>query len=183
MSLSKEKYVTEVREALRQEFAYKNVMQIPRVEKIIINMGLGEAVANPKVVDVAVAELQTIAGQKPVVTRAKKSIATFKLRQGMPIGCKVTLRNDRMYEFLDRLINVALPRVRDFQGVSPKGFDGKGNYSLGVKEQMMFPEINYDAVDKVRGMNITFVTTAKTDQEGRALLARLGLPYKVSKKV
>jgi large subunit ribosomal protein L5 len=163
---------------LMKEFGYKNVMEAPKLEKIVINMGLGEAIQNIKILDSAVEELATIAGQKPVITKAKKSIASFKLRQGMPIGCVVTLRRDRMYEFLDRLLNVSLPRVRDFKGVSGKGFDGNGNYSLGVKDQLIFPEINYDKVEKIKGMNITIVTSAKNDEEGKALLRLMGMPFR-----
>ena len=166
--------------ALMKERGYTNPFQVPRMEKIVINMGVGEGKENAKVVDFAVADLQTIAGQKPVVTRAKKSIANFKLRENSPIGCKVTLRGARMYEFLDRLVNVALPRVRDFRGVPPKAFDGRGNYALGLKEQVIFPEIVYDKVDKVRGMDIIMVTTADTDEEAKALLAHLGLPFRES---
>ncbi len=173
-----ERYNTEIVPQLIKDFDYKNIMQVPRLEKIVVNMGLGEAIQNVKIIDSAVEEMALITGQKPVVTKAKKSIATFKLRQGMPIGCMVTLRKDKMYEFLDRLVNVSLARVRDFKGVSPKGFDGKGNYSLGIKEQLIFPEINYDKVDKIKGMNITIVTTAKSDEEGRALLRLLGMPFR-----
>ena len=163
---------------LQNKFAYKSSMQIPRLEKIVINMGVGEAVANSKVLDDAVEELTVIAGQKPVVTKAKKSIANFKLREGMPIGCKVTLRGERMYEFLDKLVSIALPRVRDFRGVNPNAFDGRGNYTLGVKEQLIFPEINFDQVKKIRGMDIVIVTTANTDEEGRALLTLMGMPFR-----
>ena len=173
----KERFLNEVTPYLIQKFNYTTVMQVPRVEKVVINMGVGEAVANPKVLDAAVQDLTNIAGQKPVVTRAKKSIAGFKVRQGMPIGVKVTLRGDRMYHFLDKLFNIALPRVRDFRGVSTKAFDGRGNYTLGVKEQLIFPEIEYDKIDKVRGMDIVIVTTAKTDEEARELLAQLGMPF------
>lgn len=172
-----EKYVSEVVNGLVDKFQYKNVMEIPKIEKIIINMGIGEAVANSKALDAAVSELITIAGQKPVVTKAKKSIAAFKLHAGMPIGTKVTLRGDRMYFFLDKLMNVALPRVRDFRGVSASAFDGRGNYALGLKEQLIFPEIEYDKVDKVHGMDIIIVTTAKTDEEARELLRLLGMPF------
>ena len=172
-----EKYVSEVVNGLVDKFQYKNVMEIPKIEKIIINMGIGEAVDNSKSLDAAVSELITIAGQKPVVTKAKKSIAAFKLRAGMPIGTKVTLRGDRMYFFLDKLMNVALPRVRDFRGVSASAFDGRGNYALGLKEQLIFPEIEYDKVDKVHGMDIIIVTTAKTDEEARELLRLLGMPF------
>lgn len=177
MARLKDKYVQEIAPALQQKFNYKNVMQIPKLNKVVINVGLGEAVQNSKAIDAAVGDLMKITGQKPVVTRAKKSIAAFKLRAGMPIGAKVTLRGDRMYEFVDRLMNVALPRVRDFRGVSGKAFDGRGNYTLGVKEQLIFPEIEYDKIDKLRGMDIVFVTTAKTDEEARELLGMLGMPY------
>ena len=178
MARLKELYETEMIPQLVKEFSYKNVMEVPQIEKIVINMGLGDAIQNVKILDSAAAEMTSIAGQKPVITKARKSIASFKLREGMPIGCMVTLRKSRMYEFLDRLVNVALPRVRDFKGVSPKGFDGRGNYSLGIKEQLIFPEIDYDKVDKIKGMNITVVTTAKTDEEGRALLKLLGMPFR-----
>src|SRR5579871_5713457 len=171
------RYQKEIAPALMKEFGWTNPMAVPKVEKIIINMGVGEATQNAKVLDPAVAELGQITGQKPVVTRAKKSIAAFKVREGMPIGCMVTLRGDRMYEFLDRLINVALPRVRDFRGVSPKSFDGRGNYTLGLKDQLIFPEIDYNKVDKTKGMNISITTTAKTDAEGQALLKHLGMPF------
>lgn len=171
-------YDTKVVEALKQRFNYTNAMQVPRLQRIVINMGLGAAVGNPKVIDAATKELTAICGQKPVVTRSKKSIATFKLREGMPIGVMVTLRRDRMWEFLDRLVALALPRVRDFRGVSRKGFDGAGNYTLGLKEQLVFPEIDFDKVDASRGMNVTFVTTAKTNDEGRELLAQLGMPFR-----
>jgi len=180
MARLSEYYSKEVVPALMEEFGLKNRMQVPRLEKIVVNMGLGRAVQNIKVIDAAVAELMQITGQKPVVTRARKSIATYKLRKGMPIGCMVTLRGDRMYEFLDRLINVALPRVRDFQGVSPKAFDGRGNYSLGIREQIVFPEINYDKVESIQGMNVTINTTAGTDEQARSLLARLGMPFRKS---
>ncbi len=174
----KELYLNEVAPAMMKKFNYKSPMQVPKVEKVIINMGVGEAVQNPKVLDGAVEDLTLISGQKPVITRAKKSIAGFKLREGMPIGAKVTLRGERMYHFLDKLMNVALPRVRDFRGVSPKSFDGRGNYTLGLKEQLIFPEISYDKVDKVRGMDIVIVTTAKTDEEARELLTLLGMPFR-----
>jgi len=174
----KEHYVRTVLPALMKERGYTNVWQVPRLNKVVINMGVGEGRENAKVMDFATADLQTIAGQKPVVTRAKKSIANFKLREGVPIGAKVTLRSARMYEFLDRLISIALPRVRDFKGVPPKGFDGRGNYALGLREQLIFPEIVYDKVDKVRGMDIIIVTTAPTDEEARALLAGLGMPFR-----
>ncbi len=173
-----EKYNTSVRTELANKFAYKSSMQIPRLEKIVINMGVGDAVANSKVLDDAVEELTLIAGQKPVVTKAKKSIANFKLREGMPIGCKVTLRGERMYEFFDKLVSISLPRVRDFRGINPNAFDGRGNYTLGVKEQLIFPEINFDKVKKVRGMDIVIVTTAATDEEGRALLTLMGMPFR-----
>jgi large subunit ribosomal protein L5 len=173
----KEKYKNEVAQAMMQKFNYKNVMEIPKIEKVIINMGVGEAVANHKVLDAAVSDLTLIAGQKPVITKAKKSIAAFKIRTGMPIGTKVTLRGAKMYIFLDKLINIALPRVRDFRGVSPKSFDGRGNYSMGLKEQLIFPEIEYDKIDKIRGMDIIIVTTAKTDEEARELLRLLGMPF------
>jgi len=173
-----DRYLNEIAPALQQKFAYKNVMQIPKVDKIVINMGIGEAVQNSKAIDSAVGDLMKIAGQKPIVTRAKKSIAAFKLRAGMPIGCKVTLRGQRMFEFMDRLLNVALPRVRDFRGISAKAFDGRGNYTLGIKEQLIFPEIEYDKIDKLRGMDVVFVTTAKTDEEARELLRGFGMPYR-----
>lgn len=178
MARLKEIYNTEIVPKLRADFSYDNIMEVPKIVKVVVNMGLGEAIQNVKILDSAVTELNTITGQKSVVTKAKKSIATFKLRQGMPIGCMVTLRRERMFEFLDRLINVSLPRVRDFKGVSAKAFDGNGNYTLGIKEQLIFPEINYDKVDKIKGMNITIVTTAKTDEEGRALLKYLGMPFR-----
>jgi len=174
----KDRYQNEIAPALRQKFAYTNVMQIPKVDKIVINMGVGEAVQNSKAIDSAVADLMKLSGQKPVVTRAKKSIAAFKLRTGMSVGCKVTLRGQRMYEFMDRLLNVALPRVRDFRGVSAKAFDGRGNYTLGIKEQLIFPEMEYDKIDKLRGMDVVFVTTATTDEEARELLRGFGMPYR-----
>ncbi len=174
----KEKYEKELRAALMKEFGFKNPMQAPRLEKIVVNMGLGEAINNGKVLDASVEQLGQITGQKPVVTKARKSIANFKLRQGQSIGAMVTLRGDRAYEFLDRLVNVALPRVRDFKGVSPKAFDGKGNYTLGIREQIIFPEINYDKVERIKGMNVTVVTTARNDEEGRALLRLLGMPFR-----
>ena len=177
MARLKEKYLNEVVPGLQEQFKYTNVMAIPKLDKVVINIGLGEAVQNPKALDAALNDLTLITGQKPVVTRAKKSIAGFKLREGMPVGVKVTLRGDRMYEFVDRLLSVALPRVRDFRGVAPKSFDGRGNYSLGLKEQLIFPEIEYDKIDKLRGMEIVFATTAKTDEEGRALLKLLGMPF------
>lgn len=174
----KEKYQTEIVSALMTKFNYASVMQVPKVEKIIINMGVGEAVANAKSLDTAIEDLQLIAGQKPVVTRAKKSIAGFKLREGMPIGAKVTLRGERMFHFLDKLMNVSLPRVRDFRGISSKAFDGRGNYTLGLKEQLIFPEIEYDKIDKVRGMDIVIVTSAQTDEEARELLTLMGMPFR-----
>jgi large subunit ribosomal protein L5 len=177
MNRLKEKYINEITPALVSKFNYKSVMQVPGLEKIVINMGVGDAVANAKALDVAVEELATITGQKPVVTRAKKSIAGFRLREGMPIGAKVTLRGERMFEFLDKLVSVSLPRVRDFRGVSKKSFDGRGNYTLGVKEQLIFPEIDYDKVNKVRGMDIVIVTTANTDEEARELLTQIGMPF------
>ncbi|RNC69356.1 MAG: 50S ribosomal protein L5 [Desulfuromonadales bacterium] len=178
MARLKELYDNNIVPQLTKDFSYKNIMQVPKIQKIVVNMGLGEAIQNVKILDSAVEELAIITGQKAVITKAKKSIAGFKLRQGMPIGCCVTLRKDKMYEFLDRLINVALPRVRDFKGVSGKGFDGRGNYSLGVKEQLIFPEINYDKIDKIKGLNITIVTTANTDEESKALLKQLGMPFR-----
>ena len=177
MNRLREKYENSVKAELSNKFNYTSSMQIPKIEKIVINMGCGDAVANSKVLDEAVEELTLIAGQKPVVTKAKKSIANFKLREGMPIGCKVTLRGEKMYEFFDKLISIALPRVRDFRGISANAFDGRGNYTLGVKEQLIFPEINFDNVKKIRGMDIVIVTTAKTDEEGRALLSLMGMPY------
>lgn len=177
MSRLKEKYLNEVSPALMSKFGYKSVMQLPKVEKIVINMGVGDAVQNSKALDTAVEELTIITGQKPVVTKAKKSIAGFRLREGMPIGAKVTLRGERMYEFLDKLISISLPRVRDFRGVSKKAFDGRGNYTLGVKEQLIFPEIDYDKVSKVRGMDIVIVTTANSDEEARELLTQFGMPF------
>ncbi|WP_010498865.1 50S ribosomal protein L5 [Paenibacillus elgii] len=173
----KDRFLNEITPALMQKFNYTTVMQVPKIEKVVINMGVGEAVANSKVLDTAVNDLQLISGQKPVITRAKKSIAGFKLRENMPIGVKVTLRGERMYHFLDKLFNVALARVRDFRGVSTKAFDGRGNYTLGLKDQLIFPEVEYDKVDKVRGMDIVIVTTAKTDEESRELLAQLGMPF------
>jgi large subunit ribosomal protein L5 len=178
MARLKEKYNKEIAPAIAKEFDIKNPMAIPRIEKIVVNMGIGEAISNAKILDTAVEELRSITGQKPVVTKAKKSIASFKLRQGMNIGTMVTLRGERMYEFLDRLISVALPRVRDFRGVSAKAFDGRGNYTLGVREQLIFPEIDFNKVDKTRGMNISIVTTAKTDEQSRALLKALGMPFR-----
>ena len=173
----KERYTEEIRKELQEKFNYKNVMQTPRLEKVVINMGLGEALQNPKALDAAMADMTTIAGQKPIITKAKKSIAAFKLRQGMSIGCKVTLRGERMYEFVDKLISAAIPRVRDFKGVSAKAFDGRGNYTLGLKEQLIFPEIEYDKIDKIRGMEVAFVTSANTDEECKELLRLMGMPF------
>ena len=178
MTRLKETYQNEIVKGMTDKFGYKNVMQVPKLAKIVINMGIGEAKENSKVLDAAVAELEIIAGQKVVTTKAKNSVANFKIREGMPIGCKVTLRGDKMYEFLDRLVNLALPRVRDFRGVNANAFDGRGNYALGIKEQLIFPEIEYDKVDKVRGMDIIFVTTAETDEEARELLTQFGMPFK-----
>ena len=177
-SLLKERYRQEVAPALQKEFNYANPMQIPHIEKVVVNIGMGEVIQNSKAMDAAVADLATITGQRPVITRAKRSVAAFKLREGMQIGCMVTLRGDRMYYFLDKLLNVALPRIRDFQGVSADAFDGRGNYTLGLREQLVFPEIDYDKIDKVRGMEISFVTTARTDEEGRRLLRLMGMPFK-----
>jgi len=173
----KEKYNNEVKKALMEKFQYNSIMQVPKLEKIVLNMGLGDCKDNRKALELAVKELETIAGQKPVITKARKSIANFKVREGMPVGAKVTLRGERMYEFLDRIINIALPRVRDFRGINPNSFDGRGNYSIGVKEQLIFPEINYDNVEKIRGMDIIFVTTSKTDEEARELLKLMGMPF------
>ena len=178
MDRLQDKYINEVVPALTEKFGYKNVMELPKIEKIIINMGVGEAVGNPKALDAAVSDLTIITGQKPILTRAKKSLAAWKLRQGMPIGAKVTLRGVRMYQFLDKFMNVALPRVRDFRGISANSFDGRGNYAVGLKEQLIFPEIEYDKIDKLRGMNIVVVTTAKTDEEARELLKLMGMPFK-----
>jgi len=172
-----DRYREEVVPAMMDEFSYKNVMQVPKLTKIVINIGLGEAISNAKAIDAAVGDLQAITGQKPVVTKAKKSIAAFKLREGMPIGAMVTLRGQRQYEFMDRLVSIALPRIRDFRGVSPNSFDGRGNYTLGLREQLAFPEIDYDRIDKVRGLELSIVTTARNDEEGRSLLTRLGLPF------
>lgn len=180
MSRLKEKYYNEVVPALRERFGYKSVMQVPRLEKIVLNMGVGEAAQNAKELESAMADLAAISGQKPAITRAKKSIAAFKIREGMAIGCKVTLRGDRMYDFLDKLISVGLPRIRDFRGVSPKSFDGRGNYSLGLREQLIFPEIRYDQVDKIRGLDVVIVTTAETDEEAMALLSELGMPFRAA---
>jgi len=173
----KETYLNEIVDGMTKKFGYKNVMQVPKLEKIVINMGVGEAKDNAKVLESAVKDLETISGQKAVLTRAKKSVANFKIREGMAIGCKVTLRGEKMYEFADRLINLSLPRVRDFRGVNPNAFDGRGNYALGIKEQLIFPEIEYDKIDKVRGMDIIFVTTAETDEEARELLTQFGMPF------
>lgn len=173
-----EVFKKEITPKLVDKFQYKNVMQVPNVDKIIINIGVGEAIQNPKALDAAVSDLSIISGQKPIITKAKKSIAGFKLREGMPIGCKVTLRGERMYQFLDKLINIVLPRVRDFRGISPQAFDGRGNYSLGIKEQTIFPEIEYDKIDKIRGMEIVIVTTAKSDEEARELLRSMGMPFR-----
>jgi large subunit ribosomal protein L5 len=179
MARLKERYQKEVAPAIAREFGIENPMAVPRLDKIVLNMGMGEAIANAKVLDVAVEELRAIAGQKPVITRAKKSIASFKLRQGMPIGTMVTLRGEQMYEFFDRLVSIALPRVRDFRGVSPKAFDGRGNYTIGIREQLIFPEIDFNKVDKLRGMNISIVTTASDDDQARSLLKALGMPFRV----
>ena len=177
MSRLKDMYYNEIVDAMIKKFGYKNVMEVPKLDKIVINMGVGEAKENAKVLDTAVSELETITGQKAVLTRAKKAVANFKIREGMPIGCKVTLRGEKMYEFLDRLVNLALPRVRDFRGVNPNAFDGRGSYALGIKEQIIFPEIEYDKIDKVRGMDVIFVTTAKTDEEARELLTLFNMPF------
>ena len=178
MATLKERYKTEIVPALLKRFNYKNIMEVPRLEKIVINMGLGEAIQNIKILDASTRELALITGQRPVVTKARKSIAQFKVRAGMPIGCMVTLRRDRMYYFLDRLINIALPRVRDFKGASPNSFDGRGNYTLGMREQLIFPEVDYDKVEKAKGMNISIVTTAKRDEEARELLRMMGMPFR-----
>lgn len=177
MSRLKEQYTSEIMDAMMKKFGYKNIMQVPKLEKIVVNMGVGEAKENKKLLDAAVADLEMISGQKAIVTKARKSVANFKLREGMPIGCKVTLRGERMYEFADRLINLALPRVRDFRGVNPNAFDGRGNYALGIKEQLIFPEVEYDKIDKVRGMDVIFVTTAHTDEEARELLTLFNMPF------
>lgn len=177
MSRLKETYTNEIVDAMTKKFGYKNIMEVPKLDKIVINMGVGEAKENAKILETAVKDLETITGQKAVITRAKNSVANFKLREGMPIGCKVTLRGEKMYEFLDRLVNLSLPRVRDFRGVNPNAFDGRGNYALGIKEQLIFPEIEYDKVDKVRGMDIIFVTTANTDEEARELLTLFNMPF------
>jgi len=177
MSRLKERYVSEIQSGLKEKFKYTSIMQVPKIEKIVINMGLGEVKENPKAIEAATGDLALITGQKPIVTKAKKSIAAFKLREGVSIGCKVTLRGEKMYEFMDKLFSVALPRVRDFRGVSANSFDGRGNYTLGIKEQLIFPEIEYDKIDKIRGMDITFVTTAKSDEEAKELLTMLGMPF------
>ena len=177
MSRLKEQYKNEIVDAMIKKFGYKNIMEVPKLDKVVINMGVGEAKENAKVLESAIADMEKIAGQKAVVTRAKNSVANFKIREGMPIGCKVTLRGEKMYEFVDRLINLALPRVRDFRGVNPNAFDGRGNYALGIKEQLIFPEIEYDKIDKVRGMDVIFVTTAKTDEEARELLRQFNMPF------
>ena len=177
MSRLKEQYQNEIIDAMVKKFGYKNIMEVPKLDKVVINMGVGEAKENAKVLESAIADMEKIAGQKAVVTRAKNSVANFKIREGMPIGCKVTLRGERMYEFVDRLVNLALPRVRDFRGVNPNAFDGRGNYALGIKEQLIFPEIEYDKIDKVRGMDVIFVTTAKTDEEARELLRLFNMPF------
>jgi len=177
VSRLKEQYQNEIVDAMIKKFGYKNIMQVPKLEKVVVNMGVGEAKENVKILEAAMKDLEIITGQKPIQTKAKKSVANFKIREGMPIGCKVTLRGDKMYEFVDRLVNLALPRVRDFRGVNPDAFDGRGNYSLGIKEQLIFPEIEYDKVDKIRGMDIIFVTTAKTDEEARELLRLFNMPF------
>ena len=177
MSRLKEQYQNEIVDAMIKKFGYKNIMEVPKLDKVVINMGVGEAKDNSKLLESAIADMEKIAGQKAVVTRAKNSVANFKIREGMPIGCKVTLRGEKMYEFVDRLINLALPRVRDFRGVNPNAFDGRGNYALGIKEQLIFPEIEYDKIDKVRGMDVIFVTTAKTDEEARELLTQFNMPF------
>ena len=178
MARLQDQYKAEIVPKLKEKFGYRNVMQVPKLSKVVVNMGLGDAIENVKVIETAAAEIAIITGQKPVVTKARKSIANFKLREGVPIGVMVTLRRDRMYHFLDKLIAIALPRVRDFKGVSTRGFDGRGNYTLGIKEQIMFPEVNYDKIDKIRGMNITIVTTARTDEEGLELLRLMGMPFR-----
>ena len=177
MSRLKETYQNEIVDAMIKKFGYKNIMEVPKLDKVVINMGVGEAKDNAKLLDAAIADMEKITGQKAVVCKAKKSVANFKIREGMPIGCKVTLRGEKMYEFVDRLVNLALPRVRDFRGVNPNAFDGRGNYALGIKEQLIFPEIEYDKIDKVRGMDIIFVTTAKTDEEARELLTQFNMPF------
>ena len=177
MSRLREQYQNEIVDAMIKKFGYKNEMQVPKLFKVVINMGVGEAKENAKILEMAMKDMETIAGQKPVMTKAKNSVANFKIREGMPIGCKVTLRGEKMYEFVDRLVNLALPRVRDFRGVNPNAFDGRGNYALGIKEQLIFPEIEYDKIDKIRGMDIIFVTTAKTDEEARELLTQFNMPF------
>ena len=177
MSRLKDQYLNEIVDALMKKFGYKNKMQVPKLDKIVVNMGVGEAKENAKILEAAVKDMETITGQKAIVTKAKHSIANFKIREGMAIGCKVTLRGEKMYEFLDRLVNLALPRVRDFRGINPNAFDGRGNYALGIKEQLIFPEIEYDKIDKIRGMDVIVVTTAKTDEEGRELLTQFGMPF------
>ena len=178
MARLQDRYKAEIVPRLKEKFGYRNVMQVPKLSKVVVNMGLGDAIENVKVIETAAAEISIITGQKPVVTKARKSIANFKLREGVPIGVMVTLRRDQMYHFLDKLIAIALPRVRDFKGVSPRGFDGRGNYTIGIREQIMFPEVNYDKIDKIRGMNITIVTTARTDEEGLELLRLMGIPFR-----
>lgn len=177
MSRLKEQYLNEIQDKMKEKFGYQNTLEVPKIDKIVVNMGVGEAKENAKILESAMHDMEIITGQKPVVAKAKKSIANFKIREGMPIGCKVTLRGEKMYEFLDRLVNLALPRVRDFRGVNPNAFDGRGNYSLGIREQLIFPEIEYDQIDKIRGMDISFVTTANTDEEARELLAQFGMPF------
>ena len=177
MSRLRDQYENEIKDAMVKKFGYKNVMEIPKLDKVVVNMGVGEAKENAKILEAAMGDMEIITGQKPVVTKSKKSIANFKIREGMPIGCKVTLRGEKMYEFVDRLVNLALPRVRDFRGVNPNAFDGRGNYALGIKEQLIFPEVEYDKIDKVRGMDIIFVTTAKTDEEARELLTLFNMPF------
>ena len=177
MSRLRDHYQNEIVDALMKKFGYKNVMQVPKIDKIVVNMGVGEAKENAKILEAAAKDMETITGQKPIITKAKHSIANFKIRENMPIGCKVTLRGEKMYEFLDRLVNLALPRVRDFRGINPNSFDGRGNYALGIKEQLIFPEIEYDKIDKIRGMDVIVVTTAKTDEEGRELLTQFGMPF------
>lgn len=177
MSRLRDQYENEIKDAMVKKFGYKNVMEIPKLDKVVVNMGVGEAKENAKILEAAMGDMETITGQKPIVTKSKNSIANFKIREGMPIGCKVTLRGEKMYEFVDRLVNLALPRVRDFRGVNPNAFDGRGNYALGIKEQLIFPEIEYDKIDKVRGMDVIFVTTAKTDEEARELLSLFNMPF------
>ena len=177
MSRLRDQYENEIKDAMQKKFGYKNVMEIPKLDKVVINMGVGEAKENAKVLEAAMGDMELISGQKPVATRSKNSVANFKIREGMPIGCKVTLRGEKMYEFVDRLVNLSLPRVRDFRGVNPNAFDGRGNYALGIKEQLIFPEVEYDKIDKVRGMDIIFVTTAKTDEEARELLTLFNMPF------